>query len=102
MEKGKVSDEEVLVAEQVVSGGCAGPLTVRISQHRAKELWADEFWRVDVSRDPSVGSGHRTTTVATGDNFMMNLIEEAVSGEPLAWSHLAAWGRASGRSAGKL
>jgi hypothetical protein len=38
--------------------------------------------------------------VAPGDNFMMNLIEGAVSGEPVAWRHLAHWGRDSiGRSA---
>jgi hypothetical protein len=83
-----VSDDEVLVAEQVVSAGCAGPLTVRISQH-----FAEEFWRVDVSRDPAVGTGHRTATVAPGDSFMMNLIESAVGGEAVAWSHLAHWGR---------
>lgn len=80
-------DDEVLVAEQVVSAGGAGPLTVRISQHSA-----EEFWRVDVSRDPSLESGHRTTTVAPGDSFMMNLIEDAVGGEAVAWSHLAHWG----------
>jgi hypothetical protein len=90
-----VSDEEQLVAEQVVSIESAGALTVRISQHQA-----EDFWRVDVSRDPSGPEGHTTATVAPGDNFMMNLIEGAVSGEPVAWRHLAHWGRDSiGRSA---
>ena len=90
-----MSDDEVLVAEQVVSTGEAGPLTVRISQHSA-----EEFWRVDVCRAP--GAAHRTTTVAPGDSFMMNLIEGAVGGEAVAWNHLAAWGcgGGSGRLAG--
>jgi hypothetical protein len=82
-----VSNEEDLVAEQVVATGSCGPLTVRISQHRS-----EEFWRVDVSRERAAGSGHRTATVSPGDNFMMNLIEGAVSGEPVAWQHLAHWG----------
>jgi hypothetical protein len=86
-----VSDDEVLVAEQVVSAGGAGPLTVRISQHSN-----EEFWRVDVSR--AAGAAHRTTTVAPGDSYMMNLIQGAVGGEAVAWSHLAAWGRTAGRS----
>jgi hypothetical protein len=87
-----VSDEEQIVAEQVVQMGPTGPLTVRISQHTV-----EEFWRVDVSREPA---GHTTTTVGAGDSFMMNLIQGAVSGEPVAWHHLAHWGRdAIGRSA---
>jgi len=87
-----VSDEETLVAERVVSLERAGALTVRISQHRA-----EDFWRVDVSREAA--SERRTTTVAPGDSFMMNLIEGAVSGEPVAWRHLAHWGQdALGRS----
>lgn len=82
-----MSDEEDLVAEQVVATGSSGPLTVRISQHRS-----EEFWRVDVSRERASGSGHRTATVAPGDSFLMNLIQGAVGGEPLAWQHLAHWG----------
>jgi hypothetical protein len=90
-----MSDEEQLVAERVVPIEQSGPLTVRISQHAA-----EEFWRVDVSREAAAGAGHMTTTVAPGDNFMMNLIEGAVSGEPVAWSHLAHWGQdALGRTA---
>lgn len=85
-----MSDGEQLVAEQVVSIEQAGALTVRISQHPA-----EEFWRVDVSRDPAGQEGRKTTTVAPGDSFMMNLIEGAVSGEPAAWRHLAHWGRRS-------
>ena len=83
-----MSDEEHLVAEQVISLDHVGPMTVRISQHTT-----EEFWRVDVSRSP--GRGGRTATVAPGDSFMMNLIEGAVSGEPLAWRHLAHWGHGS-------
>ena len=73
-------DEEMLVAEQVI-----GTVTVRISQHTE-----EEFWRVDISRYPT---GSMSTTVAPGDSFMMNLIEGAVSGEPVAWRHLAHWGQ---------
>lgn len=82
-----MSEEEVVVAEQVVTAGEGGPLTVRISQHSV-----EDFWRVDVSRDPSRAAGHRTTTVAPGDSFMMNLIQSAVDGEAVAWRHLAHWG----------
>jgi len=78
-----VSDDEQLVAERVV-----GALTVRISQHEV-----EEFWRVDVSRDPADRQGHMSATVAPGDSFMMNLIQGAVSGEPVAWRHLAHWGQ---------
>jgi hypothetical protein len=78
-----------------VSTHPAGALTVRISQHPA-----EDFWRVDFSREPA-RAGRTTTTVAPGDSFMMNLIEGAVSGEPVAWRHLAHWGQdAIGRSAG--
>lgn len=70
---------ERLVAEQVVES-----LTVRISENTA-----EDFFRVDFTRPDA---GHLTTTVAPGDNFMMNLISAAVSGEPLAWRHLAHWG----------
>jgi hypothetical protein len=73
---------ERLLAEQVVDS-----LTVRISEDTA-----EEFFRVDFTRgDPA--SDHLTTTVAPGDSFMMTLIEGAVSGEALAWRHLAHWGR---------
>ncbi|MBV9661684.1 MAG: hypothetical protein JO337_11060 [Acidimicrobiales bacterium] len=80
-------EEEELVAEQVVAIAQSHTLTVRISQHAA-----EEFWRVDVS-NPSIPSRSMTTTVAPGDSFMMNLINGAVSGEQLAWRHLAHWGR---------
>lgn len=91
-----MSDEEQLVAERVVSIEQAGALTVRISQHAA-----EDFWRVDVCRDAGIREGHMTTTVAPGDSFMMNLIEGAVSGEPVAWRHLAHWGQdALGRKSG--
>lgn len=83
-----MSEDEQLVAEQVVPLEKAGALRVRISQHAAQE-----FWRVDVSREPAVGDGRMTATVAPGDNFMMNLIQGAVSGEPVAWRHLAHWGQ---------
>lgn len=83
-----VSDEEHLVAEQVVSTEQAGPLTVRISQHAA-----EDFWRVDITRRTSATEARTTATVAPGDSFMMNLIEGAVSGEPIAWRHLAHWGQ---------
>lgn len=76
------------MAERVVPMEGAGRLTVRISQHPA-----EEFWQVDFSRGPAPRSAHMTTTVGPGDSFMMNLIEEALSGEPVAWGHLAQWGR---------
>jgi len=92
-----VSDGEQLVAEQVVAMDRTGDMTVRISQHRS-----EEFWRVDVRRDPH---GYTTTTVGAGDSFLMNLIQGAVSGEPLAWRHLAHWGQdtmgRSSRGAGR-
>lgn len=93
-----MSDGEQLVAEQVVPLEQAGALTIRISQHPA-----EDFWRVDVSRDPADPAIGMTTTVAGGDSFMMNLIEGAVRGEPVAWRHLAHWGQdAIGRGSGPL
>lgn len=86
-----MSEEETLVAEQVVPLEQAGAMTVRISQHRV-----EDFWRVDVSR--LAAPERRATTVAAGDSFMMNLIEGAVSGEPVAWRHLAHWGQDAMRS----
>lgn len=83
-----MSDEEQLVAEQVVAVAQSRALTVRISQHTA-----EEFWRVDVSPDPAAPEGHMTATVSPGDSFMMYLIRGAVDGEELAWRHLAHWGR---------
>jgi len=81
-----VSDEEHLIAERVVVLDPAGARKVRISQHPA-----EDFWRVDVE-------GASSTTVAAGDSFMMNLIESAVSGEQVAWRHLAHWAsRPAGR-----
>ena len=83
-----MSDEEQLVAEQVVLLDQAGLMTVRISQNEV-----EEFWRVDVSRDHAGQEDRSTTTVAAGDSFMMNLIEGAVGGDALAWRHLAHWGQ---------
>lgn len=83
-----MSEEEQLVAEQVVPVGQERAVTVRISQHTS-----EEFWRVDVSLDPAAVEGHMTATVASGDSFMMNLIQGAVSGEAVAWRHLAHWGQ---------
>ena len=84
-----MSDEEQLVAEQVVNLPDQRALTVRISQHSS-----EEFWRVDVT-NPSTARRHMSTTVAPGDSFMMNLIEDAVDGKQAAWRHLAQWGHAN-------
>jgi hypothetical protein len=84
-----MAHEERLVAEQVVSMADQHSLTVRISQHPV-----EEFWRVDVT-SPAPPQGHLTTTVSPGDSFLMNLIEGAVQGEPVAWRHLASWGHAN-------
>jgi hypothetical protein len=79
--------EETLIAEQTVSVHERSSLTVRILQHEA-----EDFWRVDVT-DPATARGHMSTTVASPDSFLMFLIQEAVSGQPLAWRHLAQWGQ---------
>jgi hypothetical protein len=79
--------EETLIAEQTVSIHERTSLTVRILQHEA-----EDFWRVDVT-DPATSRGHMSTTVASPDSFLMFLIREAVSGQPLAWRHLAQWGQ---------
>jgi hypothetical protein len=84
-----VSDGEELVAEQLVPLQPVGALKVSISQHRD-----EDFWRVAVE-------GRTSTTVAPGDSFMMELIHGAVSGEPVAWQHLAHWAsRPAGRRSG--
>ena len=70
-----MSGEEQIVAEQVVQMGPTGPLTVRISQHTV-----EEFWRVDVSREPA---GHTTTTVGAGDSFLGALVCGIASGAAL-------------------
>ena len=82
-----VSDDEQLVAEQIVATERDHALAVRISQHPA-----EDFYRVDVTSlaAPDLST---TTTVSPGDSFMMNLIEGAVSGEQVAWRHLAHWGQ---------
>jgi len=80
-------DEEMLIAEQTVSIHERGPLTVRILQHKG-----EDFWRVDVT-DPATSRGHISTTVASEESFLMFLIQEAVSGQALAWRHLAQWGQ---------
>ena len=78
---------EQLIAEQVVALEAQRAVTVRISQHLA-----EDFWRVDVKGGNGSGGGHVTATVAPGDSFLMNLIEGAMSGEQVAWRHLAQWG----------
>jgi hypothetical protein len=79
--------EEQLVAEQVVAVETHRVVTVRISQHLV-----EDFWRVDVTGGNGCGSGRVSATVSPGDSFLMNLIEGATSGEPVAWRHLAEWG----------
>jgi hypothetical protein len=79
-------DGERLVAEQRVRLRDRQTLSVRISQHPV-----EEFWRVQVG-DPASARGSLSTTVGTGDSFLMKLIEEAVSGKDSAWHHLAQWG----------
>jgi hypothetical protein len=79
--------EEMLIAEQTVSIHERSALTVRILQDEA-----EDFWRVDVT-DPATSRGHMSTTVASPDSFLMFLIHEAVSGQHLAWRHLAQWGK---------
>jgi hypothetical protein len=78
---------EHLVAEQHVALAEHRTWRVRISQHVA-----EQYWRVQVGA-PSTSRGTLSTTVSHGDNFLMNLIEEAISGQPSAWHHLAQWGR---------
>ncbi len=81
-----MSDDEQLLAEQIVAIERQQALTVRISQHTA-----EDFYRVDVAS--VVAPDHSTTTtVSPGDSFMMNLIQGAMSGEQVAWRHLAHWG----------
>jgi len=82
-------DGEELVAEQHVPLGERQGVGVRISQNVE-----EEFWRVQVS-DPGSARGRMSTTVGTGDNFLMKLIEEAVSGDQSAWHHLAQWGHSN-------
>ncbi len=81
-----VSDEE-LIAEQVVAVETQRAVKVRISQHTV-----EDFWRVDVTCGSGCGSGRVSATVSPGDSFLMNLIEGAMSGEIVAWRHLAEWG----------
>ena len=84
-----MAHEEQLIAEQTVAVADQHALTVRISQHPV-----EDFWRVDVT-NASTPRGHLTTTVSPGDSFLMNLIESAIQGEPVAWRHLASWGHAN-------
>ena len=79
--------DETLIAEQTVSIRDRSALIVRILQHET-----EDFWRVDVT-DSATSRGHISATVASPDSFLMVLIEEAVSGQPLAWRHLAQWGQ---------
>lgn len=91
-----MSEDEQLVAEQVVPMGRERALTVRISLHNV-----EDFYRVAVT-SPASPERYMTTTVAPGDSFMMNLIEGAVSGEQVAWRHLASWGRDNLPAAGMV
>ena len=84
-----LADNEQVVAEQTVDLYHNHQMRVTISQHQE-----ERFWRVEVA-NPRTARGQMTTTVATADNFMMNLIEGAVGGERLAWLHLAQWGQAN-------
>ena len=81
-----MSDEE-LIAEQVVAVETQRVVRVRISQHPV-----EDFWRVDVTGGNGCGAGRVSATVLPGDSFLMNLIEGAMSGETVAWLHLAEWG----------
>lgn len=81
-----MSDEQ-LIAEQVVAVETQRVVRVRISQHLV-----EDFWRVDVAGGDGCGSGRVSATVSSGDSFLMNLIEGAMSGESVAWRHLAEWG----------
>ncbi len=82
-----MAEDEQLVAEQTVAMEREQALTVRISQDTV-----EDFYRVAVT-SPASPDRYLTATVSPGDNFMMNLIEAAVSGEQVAWRHLARWGR---------
>ena len=82
-----MAEDEQLVAEQTVSVDRERAVNVRISQDPV-----EDFYRVAVTSLASP-ERHLTTTVSPGDSFMMNLITGAVSGEQVAWRHLASWGR---------
>lgn len=82
-----MADDEQLVAERVVATDPSHTLSVRIFQHRV-----EEFYRVEVA-SVAVPDLTASATVAAGDSFLMNLISEAVTGEQVAWGHLAHWGR---------
>ena len=79
-------DGEQLVAERDVDLRDRQQLSVRISQHAE-----EDFWRVQVS-NPETARSSINTTVWAGDSFLMQLIQEAVSGNQAAWHHLAQWG----------
>lgn len=82
-----MGQQEQIVAEQVVALADHQDLTVRITQDLE-----EQFWRVEVT-DPGAYRNQISTTVAPGDSFLMNLIEDAVGGQQVAWRHLAQWGR---------
>ena len=84
-----MADEEQVVAVQTVSLRENQEMRVTISQHEA-----EQFWRVEVV-NPRTARAHMTTTLAGDDSFMTNLVQDAVSGQQLAWLHLAQWGVAS-------
>ncbi len=91
-----MADDEQLVAEQVVATDAVRTLSVRISQHRS-----EDFFRVEVTSlaAPDLAA---STTVSPGDSFMMNLIDQAMRGEQVAWRHLAHWGRDNLSHAGRV
>ena len=80
-------DGERIVAERDVAIHDRHTLSVCISQHPV-----EDFWRVQVS-NPATARRTMSTTVSAGPSFLMELIEEAVSGQPAAWHHLAQWGQ---------
>ena len=88
-----MSEDEQFVAEQTVTTEREHTVTVRISQDPV-----EDFYRVAVT-SPASPAQHLTTTVSPGDSFLMNLIQGAVSGEQVAWRHLAHWGQGNLRAA---
>lgn len=81
-----MAEDEQLIAEQIVINR-EQALTVRISQDTV-----EDFYRVEVT-NPAVPQRYMTATVSPGDSFMIDLIRGAVSGDQVAWRHLASWGR---------
>jgi hypothetical protein len=78
-------DGEDLVAERDVTIEEQQTLNVRISRHTE-----EKFWRVEVTSPARPGC--TSATVADGESFLMNLIDDALRGSSGAWEHLALWG----------